>query len=257
MSEDVRAGAGLLAGTVVLVVGASTGIGADAARLFAREGAAVMLAARSREPLAQLADELAAAGHEVGHVAGDVSRAADVAGFVDGTLARFGRLDGAFNNAGMNQQGRLDEVDEEAFDRVMAVNVKGTWLCLREEVRAMRAGGGSIVNTSSVGGYRGNTGLGAYQASKHAVIGLTRTAAHDNGPLGIRVNAIAPGPTETPMLTAWRENDPDAVARRLAAVPLRKAGTTTEVAEAAAWLLSDRAGQVSGVVLPVDGGMTS
>ena len=257
MSEDVRTGAGLLAGKVVLVVGASTGIGADAARLFAREGAAVMLAARSREPLAQLADELAAAGHEVGHVAGDVSRPADVAGFVDGTLARFGRLDAAFNNAGMNQQGRLDEVDEEAFDRVMAVNVKGTWLCLREEVRAMRAGGGSIVNTSSVGGYRGNTGLGAYQASKHAVIGLTRTAAHDNGPLGIRVNAIAPGPTETPMLTAWRENDPDAVARRLAAVPLRKAGTTTEVAEAAAWLLSDRAGQVSGVVLPVDGGMTS
>lgn len=247
----------LLEGKVVLVVGASTGIGADAARLFAEEGATVMLAARTEKTLADLADELTAAGHHVGHIATDVAVAADVARAVDTTLARFGRLDGAFNNAGMNQQGRLDEVPEADFDRLMAVNVKGTWLCLREEIRAMRERGGSIVNTSSIGGYRGNTGLGAYQASKHAVIGLTRTAAHDNGPLGIRVNAVAPGPTETPMLTAWRENDPDGVARRLAAVPLRKAGTTTEVANAAAWLLSDRASQISGVVLPVDGGMTA
>ncbi|TCK25833.1 SDR family NAD(P)-dependent oxidoreductase [Pseudonocardia endophytica] len=251
------AGDGMLAGKVVLLVGASSGIGADAARLFAAEGATLMLAARSADALAGLTDELTAAGHTAAHVAGDVSVAADVASFVDATLDRFGRLDGAFNNAGANQQGRLDEVSEQDFDRVMAVNVKGTWLCLREQVRAMRASGGAIVNTSSIGGYRGNTGLGAYQATKHAVIGLTRTAAHDNGPLGIRVNAIAPGPTETPMLTHWRASDPDGVARRIAAVPLRKAGTTTEVAEAALWLLSDRAGQVSGVVLPVDGGLTA
>ncbi|HVV17892.1 MAG TPA: SDR family NAD(P)-dependent oxidoreductase [Pseudonocardiaceae bacterium] len=244
---------GLLTGKVVLLVGGSTGIGADAARVFAAEGASVMLAARSRDRLAALADELTGAGHDVAHIAGDVSVAADVARFVDATLARFGRLDGAFNNAGINQLGRLDDVSEEDFDRVMAVNVKGTWLCLREEIRAMRDSGGSIVNTSSIGGFRGNTGLGAYQATKHAVIGLTRTAAHDNGPLGIRVNAIAPGPTETPMFTRWRQEDPEAVARRVAAVPMRKAGTTTEVANAAAWLLSDRAGHVSGVVLPVDG----
>jgi NAD(P)-dependent dehydrogenase (short-subunit alcohol dehydrogenase family) len=244
---------GLLTGKVVLLVGGSTGIGADAARVFAAEGASVMLAARSRDRLAALTDELAGAGHDVAHIAGDVSVAADVARFVDATLARFGRLDGAFNNAGINQLGRLDDVSEEDFDRVMAVNVKGTWLCLREEIRAMRDSGGSIVNTSSIGGFRGNTGLGAYQATKHAVIGLTRTAAHDNGPLGIRVNAIAPGPTETPMFTRWRQEDPEAAARRVAAVPMRKAGTTTEVANAAAWLLSDRAGHVSGVVLPVDG----
>jgi NAD(P)-dependent dehydrogenase (short-subunit alcohol dehydrogenase family) len=257
MTDRARPGAGLLAGKIVLVVGGSAGIGADAARVFAEEGAAVMLAARSRDALADLTAELTEAGHDVACTAGDVSVAADVARFVDATLERFGRIDAAFNNAGINQQGRLDEVSEDDFDRVMAVNVKGTWLCLREEIRAMRHSGGSIVNTSSIGGYRGNTGLGAYQATKHAVIGLTRTAAHDNGPLGIRVNAIAPGPTETPMLTAWRQNDPDAVAARLSAVPLRKAGTTTEVADAAAWLLSDRAGQVSGVVLPVDGGLTA
>jgi NAD(P)-dependent dehydrogenase (short-subunit alcohol dehydrogenase family) len=250
-------GAGLLAGKVVLVVGGSTGIGADSARIFAEEGARVMLAARSRDSLAALCDELTDAGHDAGYTAGDVSVAADVARFVDDTLARFGRLDGAFNNAGINQQGRLDEVSEEDFDRVMAVNVKGMWLCLREEIRAMRESGGSIVNTSSVGGYRGNTGLGAYQATKHAVIGLTRTAAHDNGPLGIRVNAVAPGPTETPMLIQWRKDDPAAVERRISAVPLRKAGTTTEVGHAAAWLLSDRASQVSGVVLPVDGGYSA
>jgi NAD(P)-dependent dehydrogenase (short-subunit alcohol dehydrogenase family) len=243
----------LLAGKVVLLVGGSTGIGADAARVFAGEGASVMITARSRDALAALTDELAGAGHDVAYTVGDVSAATDVARFVDATLNRFGRLDGAFNNAGMNQYGRLDDVSEEDFDRIMAVNVKGVWLCLRAEIRAMRESGGSIVNTSSVGGFRGNTGLGVYQATKHAVIGLTRTAAHDNGPLGIRVNAIAPGPTETPMFTHWRQEDPEAVARRVAAVPLRKAGTTTEVANAAAWLLSDNASHVSGVVLPVDG----
>jgi NAD(P)-dependent dehydrogenase (short-subunit alcohol dehydrogenase family) len=248
---------GLLAGKVVLVVGGSTGIGADSVRVFAEEGASVMAAARSKDTLVALTDGLSAAGHDIACIAGDVSVGADVARFVDATLDRFGRLDGAFNNAGINQHGRLDDVSEEDFDRVMAVNVKGTWLCLREEIRAMRESGGSIVNTSSVGGFRGNTGLGAYQATKHAVIGLTRTAAHDNGPLGIRVNAIAPGPVETPMLTQWRQDDPAAVERRITAVPLRKAGTTTEVANAAAWLLSDRASQVSGVVLPIDGGYSA
>lgn len=256
--SDNSPSTGLLAGKVVLVVGASTGIGADAVRLFAAEGASVMAASRSGDRLAELTEELTAAGHDVAYTVGDVSVGADVARFVDDTLARFGRLDGAFNNAGINQYGPLDQVSEEDFDRIMAVNVKGTWLCLREEIRVMREkGGGSIVNTSSVGGFRGNTGLGAYQATKHAVIGLTRTAAHDNGPLGIRVNVIAPGPTETPMFVKWREADPAAVERRIASVPLRKAGTPHEVAEAAAWLLSDRASHISGVVLPVDGGYSA
>lgn len=247
-----------LAGKVVLIVGASAGIGADAARVLAADGAALMLTARSKEPLAALAAELEAAGYPAAYTTGDIADATAVAQFVDAAVERFGRLDGAFNNAAMTQAGRLDEVSEEDFDRIMAVNVKGTWLCIREEVRAMRAlGVGSIVNVSSIGGLRGSSGMGAYQASKHAVIGLTRTAAHDFGPLGIRVNVIAPGPTETPMLAQTRLAIPGGVEARVAATPLRKAGTGAEVAAAASFLLSDRASHVSGVVLPVDGGFVT
>jgi NAD(P)-dependent dehydrogenase (short-subunit alcohol dehydrogenase family) len=247
-----------LAGKVVVVVGASTGIGADAARLFAADGASLMLVARSKAPLAELTDELSAAGRDVAFTTGDVSVAADVAAFVDATVARFGRLDGAFNSAAMGGGGRLDAVSEADFDRIMAVNVKGTWLCMREEVRAMAPhAAGSIVNVSSIGGLRGSSGMGAYQATKHAVIGLTRTAAHDFGPLGIRVNVLAPGPTESPMLDELRRTIPGGVEARIAATPLRKAGTGREVAATASFLLSDRASHLSGVVLPVDGGFTA
>lgn len=254
MSDSTRP----LSGKVILVVGASAGIGADTTRVLAEDGAALMLVARTEAPLAALATELSSAGHDVAYVTGDISVAADVARFVQATVDRFGRLDGAFNNAAMTQGGRLDEVPEEDFDRIMAVNVKGTWLCIREEVRVMqRQGFGSIVNMSSIGGLRGSSGLGAYQATKHAVIGLTRTAAHDFGPLGIRVNVIAPGPTETPMLAKTRLAIPGGVEARIAATPLRKAGTGTEVGWAAAYLFSDRASHISGVVLPVDGGFSA
>ncbi|MBL1118451.1 SDR family oxidoreductase [Streptomyces sp. 110] len=245
-----------LAGKVILLVGASAGIGADAARVLAEDGAALMLVARTKGPLAALTEELASAGHDVAFTTGDVSDVASVTGFVDATVARFGRLDGAFNNAAMTQGGRLDAVAEADFDRIMAVNVKGTWLCVREEVRVMeRQGFGSIVNVSSIGGLRGSSGMGAYQATKHAVIGLTRTAAHDFGPLGIRVNALAPGPTETPMLAETRRAIPGGVEARIAATPLRKAGTGREVGASAAFLLSERASHISGAVLPIDGGL--
>ena len=248
----------LLEGKAVLVVGASAGIGADAARVFAGHGASVMLVARTEGPLRTATEQLADAGHDVAFTLGDVGSGASVAAFVDATVERFGRLDGAFNNAALTQGGRLDEVTEEDFDRILSINVKGTWLCLREELRVMRAAGaGSIVNVSSIGGLRGSSGMGAYQATKHAVIGLTRTAAHDNGPLGVRVNVLAPGPTETPMLDQTRLAIPGGVEARIAATPLRKAGTGTEVGEAAAWLLSDRASHISGVVLPVDGGFSA
>jgi NAD(P)-dependent dehydrogenase (short-subunit alcohol dehydrogenase family) len=255
---DPNSGQPLLAGKVILVVGASVGIGADTARVLAADGASVMLVARTEAPLAALAKELESAGHEVAYAIGDVSKSDDVARFVDETVDRFGRLDGAFNNAAMTQAGRLDTVSEEDFDKIMAVNIKGTWLCIREESRAMLPRGrGAIVNMSSIGGLRGSSGMGAYQATKHAVIGLTRTAAHDFGPLGIRVNVIAPGPIETPMLAQTRLAIPGGVEARVAATPLRKVGTGAEVGAVAAFLLSDRASHLSGVILPVDGGFVA
>ncbi|GAA0932691.1 SDR family oxidoreductase [Pseudonocardia zijingensis] len=258
MGEQKGTAGGLLAGKSVLVVGASTGIGAESARLFAAEGASVMLVARSEERLRDLTKELTGAGHDAAYVVGDIAVADDVARAVDETVDRFGRLDGALNNAAIGQGGRLDDVSEDDFDRIMAVNVKGMWLCLREQVRVMRgAGAGAIVNVSSIGGLRGSPGFGAYQATKHAVIGLTRTAAHDNGPDGIRVNVIAPGPILTSMIMKPDGSLPDGVKARIAATPLRKAGTPAEVAEAATWLLSDRASHISGAVLTVDGGFTA
>jgi len=249
---------GLLAGKVVLVVGASSGIGVDAAREFAKEGASVMLAARSADLLEKVVAELADEGHQAAFVAGDVTVPADVRRFVDATVDRFGRLDGALNNAAMTGKGLLHELSEEDFDRIFAVNVRGVWLCLREELRVMLpAGSGAIVNTSSIGGAKGSTGLGAYQATKHAVNGMTRTAAHDNGPGGVRVNAISPGPIETPMLDLTRKNVPGHVEARIANTPLRKVGLPAEVGQTAAWLLSDRASHISGVILPVDGGFSS
>jgi NAD(P)-dependent dehydrogenase (short-subunit alcohol dehydrogenase family) len=250
----------LLASKVVLVTGASSGIGAEAARLFAREGASVVLTARRAERLAEVTGEITGEGGTASYVAADISAADEVERVVDAVLERHGRLDGAFNNAGISQGGAaLADVDEQRFDRVIAVNVKGVWLAMRAEIRALLAAGrpGSIVNTSSVGGLRGGAGLGAYSASKHAVIGLTRSAAREYGAYGVRVNAIAPGTTDTPMIAAWKQRESGITERLDAATPLGRGARPSEVAEAAAWLLSDRASYVSGATVPVDGGMTA
>jgi NAD(P)-dependent dehydrogenase (short-subunit alcohol dehydrogenase family) len=251
---------GLLTGKVAVITGASTGIGAEAARVFAREGAAVVLGARSEDRLAELCDHLAAEGAEACYVVSDVSRADDVQRLVDSAVDRYGRLDGAFNNAGVSQGGAaMADISEETFDRLLAVNLKGVWLAMRAEIHAFLAAGtsGAIVNTSSVGGLRGGPGLSVYSATKHALIGLTRSAAHDYGPHGLRINAIAPGTTDTPMIAAWKRRDPAIEERLNAATPLGRGAQPAEIADAAAWLLSDRASYVSGAVLAVDGGMTA
>ncbi|MBB2914434.1 NAD(P)-dependent dehydrogenase (short-subunit alcohol dehydrogenase family) [Streptosporangium becharense] len=249
---------GLLAGKVTLVIGAGRGIGAAAARLFAREGARVMLAARTEAQLKEVTEEIRASGGTAEHVVCDLADAAGVRAAVEHAVDRYGRLDAAFNNGAVAAPpGPMDQVREADFDRLYAVNLRGPWLAMVAEVAAIRAtaGRGAIVNTSSVGGFAGNPVLPAYGALKRALNSLTESAAVTYGPEGIRVNAIAPGTTLTEMVHRWEEVSPGVVDQLNARTPLRRAADPGEIAEAAAWLLSDRSSYVTGAVLPVDGGM--
>ncbi|MGI5500775.1 SDR family NAD(P)-dependent oxidoreductase [Lentzea sp. CA-135723] len=247
---------GLLPGKVVLVTGASRGIGEAAARLFAQEGALVVLAARSTDALTQVVTEIRADGGTADAITMDLGDRASVRAALDQVAELHGRLDGAFNNGAVVQQpGPLDTTSDDEIDEQFAVNFRGHWTAMTAEAALMRRnGGGAIVNTSSIGSRRANPVLPAYGAMKRALNSLTESAAVTWGGEGIRVNGITPGGTETAMIDQWEAATPGVVAMITSSSPAGRMAQPREVAEVAAWLLSDRASMVNGAIVPVDGG---
>ncbi|PDT79127.1 glucose 1-dehydrogenase [Bradyrhizobium sp. C9] len=243
-------------GQVALVTGASSGLGAATAKAFAKAGATVILVDRSEEKLNAVAGELTSAGAKAIAIVGDVSDERLAKTAVDRAVAQFGRLDMAYNNAGiLGPMCPMNEETGDGYDDVQQVNLRGVWTFMKHELLQMkRQRSGAIVNCSSLGGLVGLPGRAAYHASKHGVIGLTKSAALDVAAEGIRVNAICPGCIETPMGDAI---DPNAMKEFLKQQPIGRMGKPDEVAAAVLWLCSPAASLVLGVALPVDGGFVA
>jgi NAD(P)-dependent dehydrogenase (short-subunit alcohol dehydrogenase family) len=246
-----------LAGKVTLVTGGSSGIGRATALAFAREGGKVIIADIALKGGEETARMIRDAQGEATFIKTDVSKWIEVEALISKTTEIYGRLDCAFNNAGVAQAIRVPTADytEEDWDRVLNTNLKGVWLCLKYEIKQMvKQKSGAIVNTSSVAGLRGFSYRAAYAASKHGIIGLTKSAAAEYAKDGIRINAVCPGWIRTPMVEANTKQDPRLEARIAEMAPVMRIGTPQEVAEAVVWLCSDAASFVVGDCLLIDGG---
>ena len=249
----------LLSGQLALVTGAGNGIGRATAQAFAQQGVKVVVSdvdAKGGEATVEL---IRAAGGEATFIRCDVTRDAEVKALVEGTVAAYGRLDYAFNNAGIEiEKGKLADGEESEFDAIMGVNVKGVWLCMKHQIPVMlEQGGGAIVNTASVAGLGAAPKMSIYAASKHAVIGLTKSAAIEYAKKKIRVNAVCPAVIDTDMFRRAYEADPKKAEFAAAMHPVGRVGRVEEIASAVLYLCSDHAGFTTGIALPVDGGATA
>jgi NAD(P)-dependent dehydrogenase (short-subunit alcohol dehydrogenase family) len=245
-----------LHGRTALVTGGGSGIGRATALAFARAGANVVVADVDRFGGMETADLVTAAGGRCLFVAGDVSRSDEVVHIVDMAVGSYGHLDCAFNNAGI--QGELSatvDCSEENWDRITGINLKGVWLCMKYELAHMlRRGRGAIVNCASNFGLVGSAGMPAYSAAKHGVMGLTKTAALETAKSGVRVNAVCPGPVQTPLVDRIVATQPEVLTAIEAREPVGRMGRPEEIANAVVWLCSDEASFVTGAFLSVDGG---
>ena len=251
--------AGELGGKIALVTGAGSGIGRESALAFGASGAQVMVSDVVVESGEETVARIKAAGGEATFMRADVSERADVEALIRQTVETYGRLDCAHNNAGIEgDMAPTADCTEANWDRTIAINLKGVWLCMKYEIPQMlEQGGGVIVNTSSVAGLVGFLNLPAYTATKHGVAGLTRTAALEYAQQGIRVNAVCPGVIHTPMIDRIVGGDAEVEAQFTALEPVGRMGSPAEVAQAVVWLCSDAASFVTGVAMPVDGGFVA
>jgi NAD(P)-dependent dehydrogenase (short-subunit alcohol dehydrogenase family) len=252
-------GNGKFTGKVAFVTGAASGIGRAAALAFAREGARVSVADLSEESNRETARLIEQQGGKSLAVRCDVTRAADVKAALDKTVQAFGRLDFAFNNAGVEPKKLVPtaEVEEEEWERIVGVDLRGVFLCMKYEIPMMLAhGGGAIVNTSSGAGVIGIKNNAAYTAAKHGVIGLTRSAALEYAAQKVRINAVCPGYIDTPMIERFAGRSDEARAKVVAEEPIGRMGTPEEIAATVVWMCSDAAGFMIGHALVVDGGQT-
>lgn len=244
---------------VTLVTGGGSGIGRATALAFAREGARVVVADIAPEAAAETVETITAKGGDAISIKTDVTQSADVQRLIEDIVTKYGRLDCAFNNAGVaGDMVRTADVTEEDFDRIIAVNLKGVWLCMKYEIRQMiPQGGGVIVNIASAAGLVGTHSMPVYGASKHGVVGLSKSAAVEYARKGIRVNAVCPSVIRTPMIERVFERLPQFEDATIRLNPFRRLGTAAEVAEAVVWLCSDAASYVNGATLSVDGGFVA